>query len=111
MFFTGIFTTHLPYIVMVMFYAYSLIFGIEKTTKDEVVSDSFIKIEIETAGFHIDTGEVCNYYSHKDFNVFKAAFFEDFAIKSRLKHPNYLYSIYEQNNYSYSQFSRPPPKA
>ena len=95
---------------MVVFYAYLLIFGVEKTSKDEVVSDSFIKIEIETEGFRLDTSEVYNYYFHKDFNDFRAAFFEDFAIKSRLKHPNYLHPVYKQD-YCYSRFSRPPPKA
>ena len=111
MFSFGIFTTHTPYVIMVVFYVYILIFGIEKTSKDEVVSDTFIKIEIETENFRLYTSEVYNYFFLKNFNVLRADIFKVFLIKSELKHPNYLHPVYKQDNYCYSQFSRPPPKA
>lgn len=111
MFFTGIFTTHLPYIVMVTFYAYFLIFGVEKASKGEIVSDSFVKIEIETENLQFDISEVNNYYFPKKYNVFRFAFLENFEIKSRLKYPSYLYPDYKQDDYYYSKLSRPPPKA
>ncbi len=72
MFSFGIFTTHLPYIAMVAFYAYILIFGVEKTSKGEVYSESHIKIEIENKNFCTDLNSDFKYFFEKNYTVFRS---------------------------------------
>lgn len=52
MFSFGIFTTHLPYVAFVVFYAYFLIFGLEKSHDGEIqVSEHSVHIQYHVNDF------------------------------------------------------------
>ena len=109
MFSVGIFTTHLPYIAIVAFYAYFLFFGAEKATKGETYSESLLTIEIDSDNFNIDAcyNAVFNFSYNK--NIHKSATFENHVFKRKLKHPDFNYSHYRQECFGLCCISRPPP--
>lgn len=109
MFSVGIFTTHLPYIAIVAFYACFLIFGAENASDGKVYSESFLTIEIDSDNFNIDACYIakCNFNYNK--NIHKTATFENHVFKRKLKHPDFNYSHYRQECFCFSFISRPPP--
>ncbi|MCF6358647.1 MAG: hypothetical protein L3J54_12670 [Draconibacterium sp.] len=112
MFFTGIFTTNLPYIMVLSFYAYFLIFGIEKASNGEVDSDGYLKIEIETETY-LAYGN-CNsiYYFNNNYDRAGTVFLENHVLECKLKHPDFIYLQHSwQDCNDYFIFSRPPPLA
>jgi len=109
MFTFGIFTTNLPYIAMVAFYAYFLIFGVDKA------NDGKIKIveKSQTVQIHISNSlEIVS----ADINCFYKAFdeiiethiFEKTTVKRKWKHHG-VAKFTSQDYPEYALFSRPPP--
>ena len=110
MFSFGIFTTHIPYIAIVAFYAYFLIFGVEKASKGKVTSESYFKIEIETENYLNHSTCQSAYYYQYECNFIKTALYENHVLKRKLKHSDFIYSQpFWQDIYESSLFSRPPP--
>lgn len=109
MFTFGIFTTHIPYIAMLAFYAYFLVFGVEKTGNGKVqIAEKSITVEI-----HInDTGETAVY----NLQCFYCAFtdnipsiiFEKAKEKQRWKHSG-SDTFFPQDYPENALFGRPPP--
>jgi hypothetical protein len=112
MFTFGIFTTHFPYLAFVAFYAYFLLFGVNKASSGEIqISENQHKIEIYAN-------------SHFSGSINNAIHFEK-AVSAHLQKANIYYSPFEQKinfpvfrNTEYRQtyfslalFSRPPPVA
>ena len=112
MFTFGIFTSHIPYIAFVIFYAFLFISGINKITAGEIQnSGNELRIAQESGSrltespktYYVvsadDNGLSCDY--HFDGNLFKRKIplpvFEYLNIKSGYSHP--------------PCFSRPPPLA
>lgn len=109
MFLFGIFTSHIPYIAFVVFYAYILLFGVEKATRGELQSEQktfFTELQVEYQT-HANEIQNCTYAFGPDYR--NSAQFEPFIFKRKLKpliHPSV--SVHQAD--FYSTFSnRPPP--
>ena len=109
MFSFGIFTTHLPYLAMVAFYAYILLFGIDQTSKGKIeLSEKSAQVQIHLN----DTADTI----HADSSCFNWAFAEEAAIKifekskvkQKWKHFG-VDKIFIQDYPENSICSRPPP--
>jgi hypothetical protein len=109
MFSVGIFTTHLPYIAIVAFYAYFLIFGTNLASNENTNTESFLTIEIDSDNFNIDACYHAKYYVGTNKNIHKTATLENHVFKRKLKHPDFIYSHYRQECFCYTCISRPPP--
>lgn len=109
MFTFGIFTTHLPYIAFVIFYAGLMIFGGEKSSAENNFNgeDFISKVIAASDGVYNDLSGA----------EYDADFFSDDIFISARK--IYLAGIsytpctitipYKETNFQYSWFSRPPP--
>jgi len=110
MFTFGIFTTHLPYVAVVAFYAYFLIFGVNKALNGEIeISDNSFKIELQSDGSQENLNDNTNFYYQNDFDFFKHSFFEEIVFKRKIKYRNSFFAEILQSGFNISCFSRPPP--
>ena len=109
MFTFGIFTTHTPYIVLVAFYAYFLIFGVNKAGEGKVQ----IAEKSSTVQFHlnnsVDAVASDAYCFNNSFGeIAEAYIFEKASINQKWK----LYGhakIVPQDYLENALFGRPPP--
>ncbi len=112
MFTFGIFTTHLPYIALVVFYAFFWIFGVNKASSGELeFGKSRISAEIQSGEIRIETVQGKTFDSH---NIFDLGFLppdrnEMFAALQMLKHEGYHFATLWQYKYYRAFISRPPP--
>lgn len=109
MFTFGIFTTHIPYIAIVAFYAYFLLFGVNK------VSEGNIKVveKSHPIQFHIDNsvkqapadtyGFYCTFAESSEIEILEKS-----VVKQKWKHFG-VDKIFSQNCPEYALFGRPPP--
>lgn len=110
MFTIGIFTTHIPYIAFVVFYAYFLIFGVEKTSRGEIeLVDSKHKIEIQANDLFVSADTNENYSYKSDFYFYSHTDFYALVFKRQLKHQILVSSENWQFKYCTTLFNRPPP--
>lgn len=109
MFSVGIFTTHLPYIAIVAFYAYILIFGVEKAPDSDIRNESFLTIEIDTDNFDIEACYFVNNYISKTKDIDANIAIESYVFKRKMKHPGFIYSHKRQEYFCSTSISRPPP--
>ena len=110
MFTFGIFTTHIPYIAFVVFYAYFLFFGINKASSGE---QSFMDSEIQT--------QICHHAHSYEFiedNVQLQAFgdfilsdFKDILFKRTVFQPKTHVNKFLSSDIYAVIFCRPPPYA
>lgn len=110
MFTFGIFTTHIPYIAVVAFYAFFLLFGVEKASSGEIHTDNRLAF---MAGFNVtDNIHFTDGAIHADdiplgtkqyFDL--SARFAQRKVKYKLKNDPALYLF--ENGTSLS--NRPPP--
>lgn len=110
MFTVGIFTTHIPYIAFVVFYAFFFLFGVNTPAEEEVqVSDSKFKIELQTSKSfaHAETGS--NFHYQTDFDFSEHNSFEDSLFKRKINHQCSLITVHWQYWLSNSLSNRPPP--
>jgi len=109
MFTVGIFTTHFPYIAMVVFYAYFLIFGVDQANNGEIrLADHSVKIEQHVNNFQATTVPAFDFFS---LHVTKAS---EQAVICHLNTQQHWklsrrHSFYIQEYVEESQFCRPPP--
>lgn len=109
MFTFGIFTTHLPYIAMVAFYAYFLIFGVDQANDGKIKIDE----KSQTVQIHIsnsvETVSIDTYCFYKTFDeIIEMHIFEKTTVKRKWKHhgvAKFTSQDYPEN----ALFSRPPP--
>lgn len=111
MFTFGIFTTHLPYVALVVFYAYFLLFGMNNSTAQEEnkVSDSKFRIDLQTSKSLSDSDSGTCYYYLADFDLSKQADFEESIFRRKLDHQCSQLLGNWQYIFSSNLFSRPPP--
>lgn len=110
MFTFGIFTTHFPYVVFAVFYAYFLIFGVKTPVNEETkISDSKFNIELQTTKVFADSDHTSNFHYQDAFNLNACFGFEESLFKQRLNHQGTLMASHWQYCLSNSLFSRPPP--
>ena len=110
MFTVGIFTTHIPYVAFVVFYAFFFLFDINAPAKEEVqISDSKFKIELQTSKSFADANAVSNFHYHTDFDFSTHKNFEKSLFKRKLNHQCAVITVHWQYHLCNSLFSRPPP--
>ncbi|WP_347839339.1 hypothetical protein [uncultured Draconibacterium sp.] len=109
MFTFGIFTTHLPYLAFIAFYAYFLLFGIERTHEGTLqVSEKSIQIEYHVQQFEANSVITSAFYCFSDIDLMHLKKFSNATIKQKWKihqSPHH----YAQEFTLESQFCRPPP--
>lgn len=113
MFTVGIFSTHIPYIAFVLFYAYFLVTGVNKAVSGELSSDEeFYKTEIYASELLIQVKtEIDTYHYFCAISEYKKNNdFEVLHFKRKLKSHEYSVKI-PMEYYSASLFNRPPPTA
>jgi len=110
MFTVGIFTTHIPYIAFVVFYAFFFLFGINAPIEEEVqVADNKFNIELQTSKSFADSNGLTNFHYQDDFDFSKYTSFEKSLIKRKLNHQCALITVHWQYCACNTLFSRPPP--
>ncbi len=110
MFTFGIFTTHFPYVVFVVFYAYFLIFGVNKAATGELqISDSNFKTEVQASRSYADLNVDSNYYYQTDVDFYLQSHFEESIFKRKIKDQCSFYTETLQTGFNPIHFSRPPP--
>jgi len=112
MFTVGIFSTHLPYIAFVTFYAYFFLVGIPKASGGDLSSDESV--------FSFETNFVQKYdfsdqYDYNIDQISQVYFYHStnsvFTSEKKLLFLNTHQQKVKQNLLSYSEFCRPPPEA
>lgn len=110
MFTFGIFTTHLPYVAVVAFYAYFLIFGVNKTTNGEIEStEASFRIEIESKKSLDLPNDDSNFYYQTDFDFYTHSYLERSIFKRKIKYKNSFIAEPLQSGFYSTHFGRPPP--
>jgi hypothetical protein len=113
MFTLGIFTTHLPYIALVMFYAFFWIFGVNKASSGELqLSENKITFEIVAEKSFIEIPLKSLQMSSQRLNnrgILPPNFNLTFSALQKLKHKEGHTENHWQCIQSPGHFSRPPP--
>jgi len=111
MFTFGMFSTHIPYIALVAFYAYFLLFGMEKASKGEITCEAknpFIyelpvsnqpAIANHSGCFHYHSGDLFSEHAH----------FEDFIFKREITQRIIKNDNIRQFLFCLTTSNRPPP--
>ena len=110
MFTVGIFTTHIPYIAMIAFYAYFLLFGVSRANEGKVEiteKSNLVQIHIDNSIETIADDTYCFYTSFEHVN--EAFVFERNTVKQKWKHCC-VSKIILQDHSGNSILSRPPPE-
>jgi hypothetical protein len=110
MFTFGLFSTHVPYIAFVIFYAYFLIFGVEKAAKGDIsLGDHYLKTELRVSQTFIDSPDGNDLPDRFDFDFFYHGGYEDLIFKRTV----IFYSPGQRKICQWDLanilFSRPPP--
>ena len=108
MFLFGIFTSHIPYIAFVVFYAYILLFGVEKATQGKLQSGQNIYIAELQVEYQTGAGELQEYSCNSGYYFQNSAQFEPFIFKRKLK-PLISRSTFQQADFYSTISNRPPP--
>jgi len=110
MFTVGIFTTHIPYVAFVVFYAFFFLFGVKAPVEENIqVNNSKFNIELQTSKSFADTNAGSNFHYQTDTDFSKHTNFEDSLFKRKLNHQCTLITVHWQYCLYNSLFSRPPP--
>jgi hypothetical protein len=112
MFTVGIFSTHIPYIAFVVFYAYFFISGVNKTLSGEIQSgENVLETEWYAQENYLDSDAGAYHYNGKISGAFKYDKPEDFPFTRKINYPEYSDTVFRGDFYSFSLFCRPPPVA
>ena len=110
MFIFGIFTTHFPYIAIVIFCAYFLILGVNKTSNGEIqAGDNKFKTELQSSRSYANLNDDSNFYYQNEFNFYAYFYFEESVFRKKIKYQNFFFVELLQTGFYSSCFSRPPP--
>jgi hypothetical protein len=112
MFTLGIFTTHLPYIALVMFYAFFWIFGVNKASSGELqLSENKITFEIVAEKSFTNTTQITadEFQRLNNRGISPPNFNLTFSALQKLKHKEGHTENHWQCIQSPGHFSRPPP--
>ena len=112
MFTIGIFTTHLPYIAFVVFYAFFLLFGVNKASSGEIQcgeNNLVLKAPTGEELNRTDVADFSNYNYHEGVGIFSPGSNVFFVIKEHIQHATYNPENIRHCYFSQALFSRPPP--
>ena len=109
MFTVGIFTTHIPYIAFVVFYAWLLLFGIGKAASGEIeTGEKYCKTEwVAEKHYDFSDSNSGNFYINQ--GIFNYSEFEGIHFKRKITYPEYAFCEHKQYYFCSSLFCRPPP--
>ncbi|MCG6187192.1 hypothetical protein [Maribellus maritimus] len=109
MFTIGIFSTHIPYIAFVLFYAYFFVAGINKAVSGEIPSgEDFHKTEIYASDNFMDQDIDTYHYFCKESDFCKTFKDEDSLLKRKINYPEYSLAKIAIEYYLI-HFNKPPP--
>lgn len=109
MFTVGIFTTHFPYIAFVVFYAYFLIFGVEKASNDDfTLAGHSIQIEQHINDFQATAVPAFDFFSLHATEGLEHAVCSCQQAKQKWK-LCHRHTLHVQEYILESPFCRPPP--
>ena len=109
MFTVGIFTTHIPYLAFVVFYAYFLIFGIDKASKGEINTQTkSITAEYQVTNY-VNTDDISNYYYNQANTDAFVSDVGSLLLKPKIIHWERASSVYHYFDLASSLSNRPPP--
>lgn len=112
MFTVGIFSTHLPYLAFVFFYAFFFLFGIPKATSGELTSsENILQSEthlVQNIVYSGDDDFSKNQDSH--FHFYHSSNFE-LAPREKPRIPVLHREKVKQSDFCFARFCRPPPAA
>jgi hypothetical protein len=111
MFTVGIFTTHIPYIAFVVFYAWFLLVGVGKATSGEIeTGEKYCKTEW-VAEKHVTLSDSNSEKIYINQKILNYAGFEQINFKLKIIYAEYVFFEHSQDYYCSSLFCRPPPMA
>lgn len=110
MFSFGLFTTHLPYIAFVAFYAYFLIFGVDQAQNEKikVTEHSSIQIKQQVNSFEPTTVSVFDIQKQMFAELVKQVVYNCRKSKQKWKR-SYQHTFYISDYIGNHLFCRPPP--
>lgn len=111
MFTIGIFSTHLPYIAFVVFYACFLLFGVNKASSGEIQwgkNNIVLKAPAEELN-GADVVDFSNYHYHEGAGIFSPGSNQFFAFKEHIQLTFFYPDNIRQCYFPQALFSRPPP--
>jgi hypothetical protein len=110
MFSVGIFSTHIPYIAFVAFYAYFLLFGINQSSSGKFqTADKVLKIEFQSEKYYASSSSNLSYFDTAEVAVLRKMAFDEMLFKRKRTVFAVSDSKSQQNNYWATHFCRPPP--
>ncbi len=110
MFTFGIFTTHLPYVAFVVFYAYFLLFGVNKANSGEIENGEKLCKTEWSIEKHISKDDVKAFH-YSDFNCdeIRSHRYKTFHSKPGISWPELQLTACVTSGFGFQLFSRPPP--
>lgn len=111
MFTVGIFTTHIPYIAFVVFYAFFFLFGVNTTPVEEEVftGNTKFNIELQSNYSFADVNAASNFHFQTDFDFSEFNNFEKSLFKRKINHQCEPKTVHWQYFLRNSLSNRPPP--
>ncbi|SHF78988.1 hypothetical protein SAMN05444274_10949 [Mariniphaga anaerophila] len=111
MFTIGIFTTHIPYIAFAVFYAFFLLFGVNKASSGEIdwgENNIVFKAQAVDIFSEADTANFSNFHYSQGAGLFSpgTCFFAD---KKNISYTSFFPENIRKCYYSQALFNRPPP--
>ncbi|MBN1985714.1 MAG: hypothetical protein JW761_05385 [Prolixibacteraceae bacterium] len=112
MFITGIFSTHIPYIAFLLFYAYFFVAGVNKAVSGEFpAEENFCKTEIYASDTFTASDIDTYHFFSKVSDCSGLGKYEDFLFKQKINYPGYSDSEFNPEFCFETLFCRPPPAA
>lgn len=110
MFTIGIFSTHIPYIAFILFYAYFFVAGVNKAVSGEIPSgEKIIKTEMYVSNSYSDADIDTYHFFCKVSKSHISVNHEDFLFKRKINYPEHFLSRIRAEFYYSSFFNKPPP--
>ena len=110
MFTVGIFSTHLPYLAFVFFYAWFILFGIQEVSNGE--RETIEKSCFSKSYFVTQTNNpinIQNFDYADNFSALNFRYSRNFRINNEIKGSSYMLTKTSYSCFSFSLFNRPPP--
>lgn len=112
MFTIGIFTTHIPYIALVVFYAFFFMFGYQNIAEEKISTEKKFTLNELTIKTNNQLNNISGSFSVDDFDISCVPKNERIFYVARITR----FSIppdnsFQSGNFAFSNFSRPPPAA
>ncbi len=110
MFSVGIFTTHIPYVAMIAFYAFFLLFGAENNGANGVrVAEKTVTAEHHLGSFGNGHAPISNCYHYQVAETISPKIVLQLNARERQGFPGCDINLCPQKPFGNHLFSRPPP--